>query len=269
MLTYLIQLSFFNEYIIAPYTCLHYFNSYKKFFIIFFYLCLFYYLNILYSIIAIILILGIIINLPKPSLKSILNLDILLLALFFIINIFLYITNEKKYQTYSNNSMHFVSPCQSTRNNRKYTFSIKPKIILRKKKYSIIIPEFLIRSISIPITSYLCLKLLFLTTKYEYIIIYIISCIQGNKNSTNKKILFIFTISSQFVLLIAHKISLLIFSIILRNMNIIFNFNQKDILFFTFIEILNFTHLEIKRISYTMYIKKINHTNFSFIDLYA
>nr|WCH56110.1 hypothetical protein [Calliblepharis sp.] len=243
------QITFFNEYIISPLTWFHYFINYQKIFILFFYLCFFYYLNIIYNIIIINMLIVIIISLTITTKKPILNLNILLLTVFFTTNIFLFYNykNIKNFNTYK------------TLTNEQN--------ISKKKAYSIIIPKFLLRSILIPVTSYLCLKLLFLTTKYEYIILHILFFIKSTKNSKCIEILFIFTIASQCILLIAEKISLLTLTVFLRNMDNILISNQKNILFFTFIEILNFSNFHIKRISYILYIKKIYNINFSTIDL--
>ena len=237
MSTYLLPITFFNEYIIAPYTCLHYFKNQQKICITFLYLSLFYYLNTIYYIIIIFIFLLIIINFPIDIQKSILNLNNFFLTFFLIINIFLYNSNQ-----YDRKS-------------------------LIKKNCVATIPEFAIRLILIPIISNLLLKILFLTTKYEFIISSLLLSIKAVNKSINKKVLFIFTISSQILLLIVETISLFVLSIFLRNMDTIFNFNKNNVLLPTYSKIQNLSYFHVKRMSYIMYIKKINYIDFSVINL--
>nr|YP_010485055.1 hypothetical protein Ycf92 [Hypnea cervicornis]UVW80749.1 hypothetical protein Ycf92 [Hypnea cervicornis] len=90
MLTSLIPISFFDEYIISPKTWLHNSKDWQKSFIILLYLSFFYYLNILYTIIIISISLIILINLPIPSKKFILNLNNIIIS-FFLLSIYSYI----------------------------------------------------------------------------------------------------------------------------------------------------------------------------------
>nr|WCH57109.1 hypothetical protein [Hypnea musciformis] len=133
--------------------------------------------------------------------------------------------------------------------------------ILKEKNTQIIIPEFFIRSILIPITYHLWLKILFLTARYELIILYILSFIQ------NKKIVFILALSSQLILLISQKISFLYTTIIIRNTSYILKSNQDNTLFAFYRNLLEFNYFQITRISYIIQIKKINCSDFSIINI--
>nr|YP_010902465.1 hypothetical protein REP52_pgp117 [Hypnea nidifica]WCH54320.1 hypothetical protein [Hypnea nidifica] len=113
----------------------------------------------------------------------------------------------------------------------------------------------------------LWLKILFLTTKYEFIILFILSFLQKNKNFYCQKIIFIITLSSQLILLISQKISFLYMTMIVREGNFISKFNQNNILFIFYINLLNFSYFQIIRMSYMIQMKKINHINFSTIHL--
>nr|YP_010903858.1 hypothetical protein REP96_pgp117 [Hypnea musciformis]WCH56909.1 hypothetical protein [Hypnea musciformis] len=133
--------------------------------------------------------------------------------------------------------------------------------ILKEKNTQIIIPEFFIRSILIPITYHLWLKILFLTARYELIILYILSFIQ------NKKIVFILALSSQLILLISQKISFLYTTIIIRNTSYILKSNQDNTLFAFYRNLLEFNYFQITRISYIIQIKKINCSDFSITNI--
>nr|YP_010903658.1 hypothetical protein REP92_pgp117 [Hypnea wynnei]WCH56510.1 hypothetical protein [Hypnea wynnei] len=139
--------------------------------------------------------------------------------------------------------------------------------IYKEKDIKIVIPEFFIRSILIPITYNLWLKILFLTTKYEFIILSILSFMQKNKSFHYKKIIFIIALSSQLILLISQKISFLYITIIMRNTNFILKFNQNNILYAFYISLLNFSYCQIIRMAYIIQIKKFNYINFSIVNL--
>nr|WCH55316.1 hypothetical protein [Hypnea brasiliensis] len=239
MLTSFIPITFFNEYIITPKTWLHYFKNYKKSFIIILYLSCFYYFNTTYIVFIIVVSSITIINLPIPIKQSILTLNNSFITFFFI-NILLYMNYKNKYSI-SN--------------------------IYQQKNLKTVVPEFFTRSILIPITYSLWLKILFLTTKYEFMILSILYFIQKNKNFYFKKIGFIIALSSQLILLISQKISFLYITVIMRDRNFILQFNQNNILSSFYINLVNFSYFQIVRISYMIQLKKINYVNFSIIDL--
>nr|QCI07155.1 hypothetical protein [Hypnea pannosa] len=239
MFTNLIPITFFNEYIIAPKTWLHDFKDYPKSFMILFYLSCFYYFHTIYIIIITIISLIILIYVPLPNTKCILTPNNILICFFFI-NISFYINNKNKYITYN---------------------------IHKKQNTNIVVPEFFIRSILIPIAYNLWLKILFLTTKYELIILYTLSIVKNNKNFHYKKIVFISILSSQLILLISQKISFLYITIIMKDIKFILKSNQSNILFTFYTNLLDFSYFQIKRISYIIQIKRINYITFSIINI--
>nr|YP_010902664.1 hypothetical protein REP55_pgp117 [Hypnea nidulans]WCH54519.1 hypothetical protein [Hypnea nidulans] len=111
------------------------------------------------------------------------------------------------------------------------------------------------------------MKILFLTTKYESIILSIASFIQNNKNLHYKKIVFVLVLSSQLILLISQQISFLYINITMKDNPFVLKPNSNNLLFALYTNLLTFSYFQIIRMSYIIKIKKINYINFSIIKI--
>nr|QVY58341.1 hypothetical protein [Kappaphycus striatus] len=253
MLINLFPIAFFNEYIISPKIWLHYIKYNRKIVSFFFYLSYFYYIHSIH-IISINLIFIKIIIYPYFSFKKIFNNLHHILPYCLIIysttichntiitNILIKVYTKIWISLYK--TINFI-----------YTFF-----------YSYLVDKLFIKILLIPVTCFLCLKTLFLTTRYEHTISYIIIILQHFKILVNIHMGFLMTISSQIFLLITQKISYLITSIRLRNMNI--NCIKKYIQSYYALlkDLLNFIDSRIITISLIIYIRRIESSNFIFID---
>nr|QVY57933.1 hypothetical protein [Betaphycus gelatinus] len=258
MLISLFPIAFFNEYIISPKIWLHYIQYNKKIVSLFSYLSYFYYINFSY-VICINLIFTIMIMRLYCQFTTILT------NLHYMFFYCLVIT-----VIYPNHSITNINIKKLLiRINYKTLHMLLCKIInlIYKTYYSFLVDKLFIKIILIPITCFLCLKMLFLTTKYEHIITYIVNISQYCKIVTSVHIGFLITISSQVLLLFTQKISYLIISIQLRNMNM--NFIKQHIKSYYSLlkDFLKFSDSRIKIISSIICIKQIEYSKFIFINL--
>nr|QCI06192.1 hypothetical protein [Dicranema revolutum] len=133
--------------------------------------------------------------------------------------------------------------------------------------FSMIIPNVFIRIVSIFILSWVCLRLLFFTTTYEDIIIYIAYLFQKNKNLLGNHIAFIIIISSQFLLVVTQKFFQLSTGVNLRIMDNINIIKFINFYYFTLIEILIFSNYYLNLITHTLYVREIKPIIFNFFDI--
>nr|YP_010904260.1 hypothetical protein REQ04_pgp116 [Catenella fusiformis]WCH57511.1 hypothetical protein [Catenella fusiformis] len=252
----LLIITSFNDYIISPRTWLHNIKHKQKLFFVFFYLCFFYYCKNIYSILGIIFCLIITITTKIPLKKIISKVHILLYYFIFLLNIITH-TSDIKF-LFQIHIKIFFNP--KTIKKISTLKKLEPDNISNTKDL-FLLPKFVVKIASISLNSYLYLKILFSTTKYENIILYMFGKV--NKIlSISQQTTFIMTMSSQFFLVVTQKIFLMILSIQLRSMNRIFILEYTKILYLILIELLVFSKIYVGKISYTLYIRKINYINF-------
>lgn len=134
-------------------------------------------------------------------------------------------------------------------------FNIMTKVY-KLKSLAIVIVKFS----GISIISHLYLKILFLTTKYENTLLYILK-ITKNTISVGRQTILIITISTQFFFIITQKIFQVMFCIQLRNMNKICITECINIFHLGILELLIFSKINISKISYILYVKKIRNSD--------
>nr|YP_009774097.1 conserved hypothetical plastid protein [Caulacanthus okamurae]QIZ74714.1 conserved hypothetical plastid protein [Caulacanthus okamurae] len=222
--------TFLNIYLISPLISLHKKDYKTKIIITFLFLVFYHYFSYIFPIIIFFYNLFTIASIPISYNKILNRLSFTSVIYIFLLNIILYINTIKLYKNYN------------------------------------FIPEFIIRIVCLPCTSYLCLKILFLTTKYEHVIIFFLYFIQIITQGITKKINFIAIVSSQIVLNINRKIYDITFSIQLRSMNKTIEVKYKTIYSSIIYEVLVFINTYIEQISSNLYIRKISYHNFRIIQ---
>nr|QVY58139.1 hypothetical protein [Eucheuma denticulatum] len=251
MLINLFPIAFFNEYIISPKIGLHYVKCNKKIISLFFYLSYFYYIHPIYSIL---------INLIGAMVITCLyfqfNNSHSAFAYYLMVYSIIKSINIKKLFIKINFNDTIIHQLFYKIINIRYT-----------NIYLFLSNKLLIKIILIPVTCFICLKVLFSTTKYEHTIGCAINLLQYFKIFTSMPISFLITLSSQVLLLFSNKISYLIISIHLRNMHINFINQYIKSSYSLLRDFLNFSDSRIKIISLIICLRNIKHSRLVFMDL--
>nr|YP_010904059.1 hypothetical protein REQ00_pgp115 [Caulacanthus ustulatus]WCH57310.1 hypothetical protein [Caulacanthus ustulatus] len=222
--------TFFNIYLISPITSLHKIDYKKKIIITFLFLVLYHYYNYIFAIISIICNLYTIVNIPVSYNKLTKRLNFSSIYYLLIFNIILCINIIKSNINYN------------------------------------ILSEFIIRIICLPVTSCLCLKVLFLTTKYELIVLFFLHLIQITATNITEKLFFIIIVSSQLILQINYKIYKIAISIKLRYMNKIMTIKYVNTYYSSIIYgILVFINTHKDEISSNLHTRKISYKKLKII----
>lgn len=190
------QVNFLNRYLYSPRTWLHSICSYIKISVIFTSLYLVNYVNsqsiniviIYYTIVLISL------KLPRKYIVEFLKIIILIILPTLLVNLvqkkLLYLNIYENFNIHIPFSIKFLYQNKSKRN------------IIKILYYSCFLPDFLFRAYSLSLLNFLSLQILFITTLYEDIIIYVISLyrfINLKKNKTINTLILILACSSQFL----------------------------------------------------------------------
>jgi len=218
---YLFKLTFFRNYLHSPKTWLHGIKFEKK--IAFFILTLLYlpYLNLTFMMLMILISIAIFITLkiPKQSIMYSLFTIIILITMTCFYNTY--------YLNYNQYPQIYIYIPKKIKNYR--MIGISHKFFLSWEFYLLKIPIFILR-ISIIYISYLIyMQILFLTTTYEYIILFFLIPISQINNQIIKQLILIFALSAQFLELIIEKLNKLIITIKLRGLTNVFAYELQDI----------------------------------------
>lgn len=248
MIIHLLFITSLNDYIISPQTWLHYIKHKYKLFFILFYLCFSYYYKSVYCIVGIVCCFIVAVTINVPLEKIISKFYLLLYYSVFFFNLIVQTNCTKIFLKSKITDQIYIR--------EKLGLSdIKDKTCL------FVLPEIIIKLACIPLNSYLYLKILFSTTKYEDIILYIFEKV-NKAISIGQQTTFIMTVSTQLFLIVTQKIFQMMLSIQLRSMNRICALEYINIFYLIFIELLVFSRIYIDKVSYTLYIRKISYTNF-------
>nr|QCI09033.1 hypothetical protein [Inkyuleea mariana] len=259
----LLHISFSNQYLNSPITWLHKLQKIKKIYLIFIYLFIIPYFNYTYISINLLFCYLIIsnINIPKQEFFNIIILALICIIIFFILyntTYYLYIIKYPTINIYipSNIILHFI-------NHSNKIFFLKQ---IKITSYLYHIPEFIIKISLIIILYFILLKILFLSTQYEYIIIsFLIFCNKINYLNTQKFIL-VSAFASQFLEIIIININNSIIAVKLRNSN--FLLIKYELYYYIIVSLYNKILNDIYTISSTLYMREINYKKFQMINIY-
>uniref|UniRef100_UPI0030023CB4 hypothetical protein n=1 Tax=Anunuuluaehu liula TaxID=3049639 RepID=UPI0030023CB4 len=254
----LFQITFLNIYIISPKTWLHKIQSHNKISFIFVSLCLIPYVDYQYILIFIFLYSIIILNLKIHKQYTINLLNILFFVLIFSLDINSININTELY----NNALIYIPidiqiPYLLAQFFAKY-FYIN---IWLQYYYLIIIPKFILRAILIIILHFVSLRILFLTTTYEDVILYYLMNYIKIDNSIIKQINLITALGYQFIALVINKINTIIVAVKLRNTQYVFSINQYNLCYFALKNLFIFIHNDVIRITSILYGREIEYNN--------
>lgn len=257
---YFIEHSFLNVYINTPITFLHNIPSIIKVVYVYIYLCLIPYFNYLFIIANFLFILFCLnlSNFPKKFTKK-------LFFYFFILFIFICFIDY-----YNNNQTNISIITGLYSPNPQINFQIQKYINLKniKNQNNTSTSIVFIQITIISIYYFIILKILYLTTRYEEIIINILlNNLKYNKKNINEIILIV-SFASQFLQKIIEQINILFVSIKLRSFYS--KFYKYYLYKYIIINLLKETQNEIKRISSILYSREIKKKNKAIylIDIY-
>nr|UAT97782.1 hypothetical protein Ahn.fas.Kor.pt_226 [Ahnfeltia fastigiata] len=257
----LLSLSFLRRYLYAPMTWLHFIIPNVKVIITFCNLIILPCASIHYLLytVALLVIIFITLKLPKNFVYS------FLISLFsFIIFTFILSVNTNLSHSHALSFKNFklVLP-QYFFNSRMPTCNVKS----RNSLYSLIIPEYAIR-LSLISTIYLgCLKIIAFTTLYEDIIFCFYIPLKKNNLKAIREMLFISSLSSQFLEIVSIRIRNSIIAIKIRgNRNPLKNIQSlSKLYYYAYMTFFTFLCSEIRQTSSTLYSREIDQSN-SFIS---
>lgn len=262
----LFQITFLNIYILSPKTWLHKIQNYYKISFIFSFLCLIPYIDYQYILISIFFYFIILTNLKIPK-----KYTISIIHLLFFLFIFSLIINNSSINTelYNNASIHIPMYIQIPYTlvqflNKYFYFSI-----LLNYYYVLIIPKFILKATLLNILYSISIRILFLTTTYEDIILhYLIHYIKINNNII-KQINLITILSYQFIVLVINKINTMIVAIKLRNTQSIFSLSQYNLYYCALKSLFIFIQNDVKRITSVLYGREIDYSSLIIADIYT
>lgn len=257
----LLSLSFLRQYLYAPMTWLHFIIPNVKVIITFCNLIILPCASIHYLLctVALLVIIFITLKLPKDFAYSFL----ISLFSFAIFTFILTINTKLSYsQALFFKNFKFTLP-QYFLNSRISTYNMKST----NCPYLLIIPEYAIR-LSLISAIYLgCLKIIALTTLYEDIIFCFYIPLKKNNRKAVREMLFISSLSSQFLEIVSIRIKNSIIAIKIRgNRNQLKNIQSLSKLYYcAYITFFTFLCSEIGQTSSTLYSREIDQSN-SFIS---
>ena len=246
----ILQVTFFNQYIISPRTWIHRILYTRKIIIIFTYLLLSPYLDYQYHLLPAIFCIIVLVNLPIPR-SYIFNIQqaLYLLIIFFFS---IYIHKNNFYTKTDNHYVTYVEQRSLVKNF--YPLNTNKLLIMIKKSTSEnFIPKYMMRGFSIYIIYLMLLKILYLTTKYENIITsYIVIYRYNIKNTCFLNNTPIMTLTSQFIILLIKRIDTTIKALTLRGVSYkqIYSYYALRTLFTDI-------YFDIERLTLALYYKEI------------
>ncbi|CCP38185.1 conserved hypothetical plastid protein (plastid) [Chondrus crispus] len=264
MLINLFQIAFLHTYIISPTTWIHRIPYHKRISFIFIFLHLLPYLN--YEHLLIITIFYVIMaNCIKIATQYTEN----KCYIFFISLIACLGTNITKvknqffYKDLISLLINIDMPHFIIQNLNKHLYL---RIII-KSSYILILPKFIVRAILIIILYSILIKLLLLTTLYEEIVLYYLIQYMNYQNNISKEINLILVLGYQFIITFINKIHIAITAIRLRNINNMFYLKQYFLYYYAIKNILIFIEEDIYRVTSILYIREIQCTNITIVDV--
>nr|YP_009295796.1 hypothetical protein Schim_050 [Schimmelmannia schousboei]AOM64731.1 hypothetical protein Schim_050 [Schimmelmannia schousboei] len=129
-----------------------------------------------------------------------------------------------------------------------------------------ITPEFIIRFSLITILYYISLQLLFLTTHYEYIIIYFLQFLIEKFHFNSSKFFFVSSLASELLNVISKRVNITIIAVKLRKTH---NITPKHIfVYYLILRIFDYILNDIVYVSSVLYTREIKYNNINKINVY-
>lgn len=251
MLINLFQIAFLHTYIISPTTWIHKIPHRKRISFIFIFLYLLPYLNYEHLLIVTIfyVIMANCIKISKEYTDS--KCYILFISLIACLGTnIIKIKNQLCYKDLINILINIYIPH-----------------IIIKSSYILILPKFILRAILIIILYSILIKLLLLTTLYEEIVLYYLIQYINYQNNFSKEINLILILGYQFIITFINKIHIAITAIRLRNINNMLYLKQYSLYYYAIKNVLVFIEQDIYRVTSILYIREIQCTNITVVDV--
>nr|WOA02464.1 hypothetical protein [Gloiopeltis furcata] len=254
------QITFFNDYLISPKIWLHSIKSFVKISFIFIILCLLPYFNYIYINLYIIGVLLILKNIKTPSryFKYIYNVIILIL-------VFLLNYSNGQYSKMSR-QITFIINTSST---QKLIITCCNMIDIKNTghlQYKLSLPEYIVKSVLVSISYFASLKILYLSTRYEEIIlICLISYLKISKNHCDRLVLTVI-LGSQLLVSMQNRVNIIRIGMRLKGLN---GYTHYYFYYFAIIEFFILTHYNIRSIASVLYCREIKYSKFLIADIYT